>query len=142
MVDRNVLAAKLAELKDRMRRIRQHCPESSAELAEDQDAFDLVSFNLLLAVQSCLDLASHIIADHGWTAASTLAGSFRRLHENDVITLATAEALIRAVGLRNVVAHGYSGAEPDLIHLAATAGLADLERFSDEVGAWALRQQQ
>jgi uncharacterized protein YutE (UPF0331/DUF86 family) len=32
---------------------------------------DLVSFNLVLAVQSCSDIASHIIADEGWPAAQT-----------------------------------------------------------------------
>jgi uncharacterized protein YutE (UPF0331/DUF86 family) len=40
------------------------------------------------------------------------------------------------VGLRNVVAHGYAGVRPEMIHAAATAGLADLEAFSREVAAW------
>jgi len=41
-----------------------------------------------------------------------------------------------AVGLRNVVAHGYAGVRPEMIHAAATTGLTDLEAFSREVAAW------
>jgi uncharacterized protein YutE (UPF0331/DUF86 family) len=46
------------------------------------------------------------------------------------------EALTRAVGLRNVVAHGYARVRPEMIHGAATTGLADLEAFSREVATW------
>lgn len=40
------------------------------------------------------------------TRAENLAEGFRRLAERKVIADSTAEALPRAVGLRNVVAHG------------------------------------
>lgn len=47
MVDRDVIAAKLAELADRIERVRGHRPADAEALAADRDAFDLVSFNLL-----------------------------------------------------------------------------------------------
>jgi uncharacterized protein YutE (UPF0331/DUF86 family) len=136
MVDADVIAAKLSELSQRVERMRQHCPPTSRALENDRDALDLVSFNLMLAVQSCLDIASHIIADEGWEPATTLAGSFRRLQEQEVIDTATAKALGRAAGLRNILAHGYAAAEPQMIHTAAQEGSADLERFASEVGSW------
>jgi uncharacterized protein YutE (UPF0331/DUF86 family) len=69
VVDRDLLTAKLLELQDRTLRARSKCPETVDELRADRDALDLVSFNLMLAVQSCSDIASHIIADEGWPAA-------------------------------------------------------------------------
>ncbi|HVS04465.1 MAG TPA: DUF86 domain-containing protein [Thermoanaerobaculia bacterium] len=142
MVDRDLLAAKLSELADRAGRVRRHCPPTAAELGRDRDRLDLVSFNLMLAVQVCLDVASHLIADEGWPAAADLAGSFARLREQDVISPATAEALARAAGLRNVVAHVYGRVDAALVFRAATDGLADLERFAAEVAAWAEAQPQ
>ena len=62
MVDRVLLAAKLAELAERTYRARSHCPATVDELRADRDALDLVSFNLMLAVQTCADIASHLIA--------------------------------------------------------------------------------
>ena len=137
MVDRDLLAAKLSELADRVARVRLHCPASAGELARDRDRLDLVSFNLMLAVQLCLDVASHLIADEGWPAAPDLAGSFSRLREQGVLSDRVAEALARASGLRNVVAHVYGRLDTELVHLAGTHGLRDLERFASEVAAWA-----
>lgn len=75
MVDRNVITAKLAELADRVARVRKHRP-------------------------------------------------------------ADADALARATGLRNVVAHVYAQADPEQVYRGASTGLDDLERFSREVAAW------
>ena len=136
MVNRNLVAAKLTELSERTARVRLHCPATAAGLRDDRDALDLVSFNLMLAVQSCLDLASHLIADEGWAAPRSLAEAFVRLQEHGVITTATATALGRAAGLRNVVAHGYAGVDPAMVHTGATAGLTDLDGFARELASW------
>jgi uncharacterized protein YutE (UPF0331/DUF86 family) len=139
MVDRNLMATKLGELSDRVARVRLHCPSSADGLRGDRDALDLVSFNLMLAVQSCLDVASHLIADEGWVAPRTLGEAFQRLEEQGVISAQVAAALARAVGLRNVVAHGYAGVDPAMVFMAATAGLADLDGFAREVANWVAR---
>ena len=136
MVDRHLAAAKLAELADRIERIRTRCPATVDELRRDRDALDLVSFNLMLAVQSCADIASHLIADEGWPSASNLAGGFNRLRDEAVISAGTADTLCRAVGLRNVVADGYAGIHPAMVHAAALSGVRDLEAFAREVAQW------
>lgn len=87
-------------------------------------------------MQACLDVASHLIADEGWQPATDLAGAFRRLGEEGVLRRDTAEALARASGLRNVVAHAYGSADAGLVFSGATDGLADLERFAAEVAGW------
>ncbi len=136
MVDRQLAAVKLAELADRVERVQRHCPATADALRADRDALDLVSFNLMLAVQTCADIASHLIADEGWPAAATLAAAFNRLRDQGVISESTAASLCKAVGLRNVVAHGYAGINPTMVHAAAIAGLRDLEAFAKEVAQW------
>ena len=138
MVDRNVVAAKLTALAERIGRVRMHTPDDEAALAGNQDALELVSFNLMLAVQCCIDIAAHLIADQDWTPTGTLGEAFGRLCEHDAITAATRDALKRAVGLRDVVAHAYGAVNPALIHRAATAGLADLDSFAREISTWLL----
>lgn len=140
MVDVDVVAVKLAEVADRLERIRSHCPAEADALVEDRDALELVSFNLILAVQAALDVASHLIADEGWPAAATLTDSFVRLHERKVISAETLAGIRPAAGLRNVLTHMYSGVDPAKVHLAATAGLAELERFAAEVSSWVQEQ--
>lgn len=57
MVDADLIAAKLGELHQRLERIGEHRRESSDELPADRDALELVPFNLMLGVQSGLDVA-------------------------------------------------------------------------------------
>lgn len=140
MIDRDVVVAKLAELADRIARVRANRPATLAALRADRDAFDLVAFNLMLAVQACLDLASHFIADEGWPAASSFAESFKRLAEHGVLRQETATALAQAAQFRNIVAHGYILVQPEKVFLAATSGLDDLESFARQVSDW-LEQQ-
>ena len=136
MVDVNVVTAKLAELSRRIDRVRKRAKPSRAELAADDDALDVVSLNLMVAVQACADIASHLIADEGWQPASSIAESFRRLAERGVISTSTAAVLSRAVGLRNIVAHGYERVDAEMVHEASTTGLTDLEMFMREVAVW------
>jgi uncharacterized protein YutE (UPF0331/DUF86 family) len=135
-VNKNLIAAKLAELAERVSRVRRHCPARASELAADDDVLDLVSFNLMLAVQICSDIASHVISDEGWPVARSLAEGFQRLQQHGVIQAATAGALSKAIGLRNVVAHGYASIDVGMVHAAGTTGLDDLDAFAREVSTW------
>jgi uncharacterized protein YutE (UPF0331/DUF86 family) len=137
MVDHDLLAAKLAELADRVARVRLHRKPTIGELAADRNAMDLVAFNLMLAVQTCADITSHLISDEGWVPAGSLAVSFERVRDQGVISPAVCDALSRVVGLRNVVAHGYAAARPEMIQAGSTAGLEDLDAFAREVAGWA-----
>lgn len=136
MVDEHIATQKLKEIVQRIARARALCPADPEEFAGDENAVELVSFNLLLAVQTCVDLATHLIADESWEPAATAREAFERLHERRVISQETVNALRKAIGLRNIVAHGYSGIDPMQVHTAATAGLGDLERFAAEVSVW------
>jgi uncharacterized protein YutE (UPF0331/DUF86 family) len=135
-----IVQRKLAELDDRVARVRGHRRATVEELASDRDALDLVAFNLMLAVQAACDLAAHLIADEGWTAPPTVAECFAQLAEQQVIATATAAALRRAVGFRNVVAHGYAGIDVGATYAAATLGVDDLDRFAREVATWLMNR--
>jgi uncharacterized protein YutE (UPF0331/DUF86 family) len=136
MVNRDLLAAKLSELDDRITRVRAHLPSSAEALNHDRDALDLIAFNLMLAVQVCVDLAGHLIADQGWPTARTLAEGFSTLNQRGVIDAPTAASLRSAVGLRNVVAHGYAGVDVERVYKAAKDGLVDLESFAQQIARW------
>ena len=141
MVRADLVAARLRDLDDRLARVRARLPSQAPALAADRDTLELVAFNLMLAVQSCLDIASHLIADEAWPPAVTLGEAFERLGERGVLDHTTVEPLRRAASLRNVLAHGYSQVASELLHQASTKGFADLERFSQQLSAWVRTRQ-
>jgi uncharacterized protein YutE (UPF0331/DUF86 family) len=136
MVDRDLVPGKLGELAEHVARVRSRSKATAEELRRDRDAFGLVAFNLMLAVQACADVASHVIADEGWPPATSLGAAFERLAAHAVISRPVCEALVRAVGLQNVIAHGYAGVRPEMVHAASTTGLTDLNAFATDVAAW------
>ena len=140
-VDRDLGVSKLGELAQHVARVRTRRTVTAEDLRRDRDALDLVSFNLMLAVRACADVASHVIADEGWPPATSLGAAFERLKDRGVISGPVCEALVRAVVLRNVIAHGYAGVRPEMVHGAATSGLVDLEAFAREVATWTRAQQ-
>jgi uncharacterized protein YutE (UPF0331/DUF86 family) len=77
MVNADLVADKLRELAERIARVRARVPPQASALAGDRDTLELVAFNLMLAVQSCLDIASHLIADERWPLAGTLGEAFQ-----------------------------------------------------------------
>lgn len=140
MVDTDVVTAKLAELSERLGRIRSRCPADAAALAADQDALELISFNLVLAIQTCLDIASHVIADEGFAPATSLSEAFIRLAEHGILAEETADPLARAAGLRNILVHVYAKVDPSLVHEAATESLSVLDRFATEISTWLMQR--
>lgn len=136
MVDADVVAAKLAELAHRLARVRAHNKATPELLAAAEDSLDLVSFNLMLAIQACVDIASHIVADEGWPLARTLGEGFDRLAEHGVISRESASAMRNASSFRNLIAHGYTNVDVAIVQRAAAGGSLDIDRFARELASW------
>ncbi|MEX1129736.1 MAG: DUF86 domain-containing protein [Vicinamibacterales bacterium] len=95
----------------------------------DPKARDLSLFYLFLAVQECIDLAAHWVADGGWGEPDDAGSAFDVLAERGVIDRDTASALRAAAGLRNRIAHGYALLDYGRVHREAQPGIPALRDF-------------
>ena len=71
MVDKPVLASKLAAIRDAVARIREVLPGSAEALSEDLTAREIVMLNLFIALQEAIALGTHWLADEGWEVPQT-----------------------------------------------------------------------
>lgn len=131
MVDRAVLAEKIAAVRDAVARIREVLPPSGDELAADRTRREVVVLNLFVALQECLALATHWLADAGLDVPQGYAEVFRRLGERGVIDGELATRLAAAAGLRNLVAHRYAALDWRRIHELSATRLGDLLDFCE-----------
>lgn len=90
---------------------------------------DLALFYLFLAIQECIDLAAHWVADAGWTPPDEAGSTFDILAEHGAIERPTADALRKAVGLRNRIAHGYAMVDYRRVQAESTEGIPALRSF-------------
>jgi len=76
VVDSALLAAKIAAVRDATARVRAVLPASADAFIVDRTAREVVTLNLFVAIQACLDLAAHWLADAGWDMPATYADVF------------------------------------------------------------------
>ena len=61
-MDNDVIANKIERIRRCITRVESKCPTSVDQLGDDYDLQDIISVNLERAIQSCVDIATHIIA--------------------------------------------------------------------------------
>ncbi|MGH8800824.1 MAG: type VII toxin-antitoxin system HepT family RNase toxin, partial [Casimicrobiaceae bacterium] len=104
--DRDVLIAKLAQLQDLIARIENKRPDRLDLLLVDRDTQDILSKNIERSVQICVDVATHVATANGF-APTTSGDAFQILSDHEMLDRNIANAMIRAVGFRNVAVHEY-----------------------------------
>jgi uncharacterized protein YutE (UPF0331/DUF86 family) len=78
------------------------------KLGTDVKERRFIEHTLQLAIQACLDAASHVVSDDRLGEPSTNQELFRLLAAAGRISRELAESLRAAVGFRNVLVHGYA----------------------------------
>ena len=129
MVDSALLAAKIVAVRDATARVRAVLPEAVEAFIADRTAREVVTLNLFVAIQSCLDLAAHWLADAGWDMPGAYADVFTTLARHAVIPDALAARLAAAAAFRNLVAHQYGVLDWRRVYALATSELGDLDAF-------------
>lgn len=129
VVDRAVLAEKIAAIRDAAARIREVLPPLPEALEADRTKREVVVLNLFVALQECIALAAHALADEGIDVPQAYSEVFRRLGERGGIEPELAARLAAAAGLRNLIAHRYGALDWTRIHELASTRLDDLLAF-------------
>jgi uncharacterized protein YutE (UPF0331/DUF86 family) len=133
VVDRAVLAARTAAIQEAVTRIRARLPRSAEVFAADRDARDIVVHNLFVALQECVSLASHWLADEGRDVPATYRALFDALAERGVLDRGLAARMGSAAGLRNLIAHRYGDLDWARVHAVASSELDDLLEFTRQL---------
>ncbi|MBS3960197.1 MAG: DUF86 domain-containing protein [Xanthomonadaceae bacterium] len=129
-MNETVLRAKAESLRRCLARLRATCPATAEALAADVDAQDIVSVNLIRAVQLAVDMATHEVAALGLPPPGTMAESFQRLETAGRLPPELSQRLRGAVGFRNLAVHAYERIDWTLVHTLATRRLEDLETLA------------
>ncbi len=129
MVDKALINRKLERAENYLKQIRLKKDPGIALFVKDSDLQSIILFNLIQAIQSCIDIGSHIISDSEWETPSTQAEIFEILASRKVITNALAKKMIKMVGFRNRIVHEYEKTDMKIVHTVWKKHIADIESF-------------
>jgi uncharacterized protein YutE (UPF0331/DUF86 family) len=133
MTDVHLVIKLLAGLETYVRELKTLCrPE---KIGTDVREERFVEHTLQLAIQAALDVASHIVSDDRLGEPRTNRQLFELLARNGWISAELGEALRQIVGFRNILVHGYSDVDLEIVRRIVEEDLDDLTGFSEAIRA-------
>lgn len=129
-MDPLILSEKIEALRRCVRRIEDRRVESAQALHQDPDRQDILSLNITRAVQLCVDMATHVLADTSQPAPQTMGEAFELLAAEGVISDTLRARMRAAVGFRNVAVHAYQAIDWDIVHAISHEGLEDFREYA------------
>lgn len=132
-MDRDVVEPKLESLRRCIERIAAKIPSSADHLLHDPDLQDILALNLQRAVQLCVDLGAHAIADTDARPPSTMAENFEVLKTLTIVSPVLAERMTKAVGFRNIAVHSYHTIDWTIVYQICSRHLDDFRQFAQAI---------
>ena len=126
MVDEVLILRKLSELDDYYQQINEYASITAGEYAKDWKIQRIIERTLQMMIETCIDVAGHIISDQSLRIPKSYSDAFSVLHENNIIDEKRHSSLKKMSQFRNIVVHQY-----DKIDSAIVIGILqrDLEDF-------------
>jgi uncharacterized protein YutE (UPF0331/DUF86 family) len=131
VVNPDVIARRLLVLSETLRQLEERLPAITAQqLATDALLQAAVERWLHVAIESCIDIAYHLIAEQAWTPPDTARGAFESLAAHGYLTPELAQRLGRAAGMRNILVHEYVLVDRQILAASVRSALVDLRAFA------------
>ena len=133
MVDTALLLRKLAALEAYRNQIAEYASIALESYRNDWKVQRIVERTLQMMIETCADIAGHVIADEGLRPADSYADTFRVLGEQQILSPELTPVMEKMAKFRNIVVHQYEAVDAEIVILILNRHLADFDRFCAEV---------
>lgn len=133
MVDRDLVLRKIADLDEYLVQLADYRSLDLETYQRDWKTQRIVERTLHLVVETCMDVADHIVADERLRIPDTGAAAFEALGERGLISPDLAKAPGRMVGFRNILVHEYARLDAGIVLRVLQRDLADVQTFREAV---------
>ncbi|MDN3513302.1 MAG: DUF86 domain-containing protein [Candidatus Brocadia sp.] len=133
MVDKPLILRKLSDLDKYLKQIREFSSVTFEKYSRDWKVQRIVERTLQMMIETCADIANHIISDRGYRIPENYGDTFRVLHENGVFKKDLFEIMSKMAMFRNVVVHQYDKVEEAIVIGILRNHLNKFEAYRDAV---------
>src|SRR3989337_143790 len=107
LVDKTVVLRKLSELETYQKQIQEFSGITLEVYKADWKTQRIVERTLQMMIETCADVANHIVSDKGMRPPTSYADTFAVLLENAVIAPELFSVMEKMAKFRNIVVHQY-----------------------------------
>ena len=129
MVRAENIESKIGALRAHLKLLERYKHLSIQEIQSSQDLKGATERYLFLATQCSIDLAEMACKFKGLGKPGSMGQSFELLCDHSLIDKSLYSSLIRMVGFRNALSHGYENLNYAVVEDVLKNRLADLEQF-------------
>lgn len=133
MVDKALILRKLAELEVYENQLTEFSEITLENYRADWKTQRIVERTLQIMIETCSDIANHIISASSMRPPTSYADTFRVLFENDVISEELSGIMGKMAKFRNVVVHQYEQVDAEIVISTLRKHLGDFDRFKEAV---------
>ena len=129
MVDVEVIKQRLNQLSTSINKIERFKEISLEEFLKDDIIQDVVEYNLFIAINMMIDIATHIVVDNNMGSPETLGEAFNILNKEKYLNHEETKVYRNMVGLRNILSHEYINIDKRIIYSILKNNLIDIKKF-------------
>jgi len=129
MVDIEVIKQRLNQLSTSINKIERFKEISLEEFLKDDIIQDVVEYNLFIAINMMIDIATHIVVDNNMGSPETLGEAFNILNKEKYLNDEETKVYRNMVGLRNILSHQYINIDKKIIYSILKNNLIDIKKF-------------
>jgi uncharacterized protein YutE (UPF0331/DUF86 family) len=133
VVDVTVVQRKLSQLDTYLQQVSEFSTITLEEYQGEWKIQRIVERTLQMMIETCVDIANHLISDRGMRSPTSYADTFQILKENAIVNDSLHDSLEKMVKFRNIVVHQYEGVDAGIVLMILKNHLEDFERFRDAV---------
>lgn len=107
MIDTPLLLRKISELEKYHKQINEFKNITHDKYVSDWKAQRIIERTLQIMIETCTDIANHIISDNELRTPHTYADTFKVLFENKIISEELFDIMNKMSKFRNIIVHQY-----------------------------------
>ena len=115
MVDKALVLRKLAELEEYLGQIREYRNITIELYSSDWKIQRIIERTLQIMIETCADIAGHIISDRGYRIPKSYADTFKVLQEENMLEKELFETMEKMAKFRNIVVHNYGNIDASIV---------------------------
>ena len=129
MIDRDAVQDRLMYIDEMLRRLKQHGEFSFEAFAKDEMRSDAALYEMQTCLEAVSDIATHLAVGAGVGRPGGRADAIRLLARHGILSEELEHRLAAALGMRNILVHGYLRLVLRMVYDAIQNDLGDIEAF-------------
>jgi len=124
------------EIKESLNVLRGYIPKGKEQILKDSTLLGSIKYNLIVAIQGCIDICNHIVAKKGGRAPQDYGDCFKLMAELGILESNFSDRLVQMARFRNLLIHLYWEIDNERVYQILNKNLDDIEQFLDAVGSF------